>query len=294
MRPGPGVPATDAPPERAGSRPAPGGPRRAAPVVAVQPPLVRGRNSRLWQGLLVTVGVVVLLAVCGLSTLFIVKDEQAGRGALANGKSPMPSVLPRDISSREVDNAPLTAAEVFPTQEIVIVPGQPAYQVLRTQETADCRIAATGELAKQLTDAGCSQVVRATMRSPTGEYLVTGGIFNLADQAGADRVYDAIRPVIDANKGRFSGLVAGNDTKAIVLSSTHLGWQVRGHYLVYCVIARSDGKEFQPGDPYANQIIYDIMTLHLRNTVLEKRATIPVSPSGGENPAGAPTEAASG
>lgn len=223
----------------------------------------------------------MLLAVCGLSTLFIVQDEQAGKNALANGASPAPTALPRDISSREVDKDPITAAEVFPTNEIVIVPGQPGYQVLRKQETADCRPAATGELLKQLTAAGCSQVVRATMKSPaTGEYVVTGGIFNLVDQTAADRVYDAIRPLIDANKGRFTGLAAGKGTDAIVLSATHLGWQVRGHYLIYCVIARADGKQFQPGDPYANQIIYDIMTLHLRNTVLEKRATIPVAPSG--------------
>lgn len=232
---------------------------------------------------------VALLAVCGLSALFIVKDERAGTSALANGASPVPSVMPRDISSRDVDKAPLTVAEVYPTNEIVIVPGQPAYQVLKTQEMADCRPAATDDLVKQLAAAGCSQVVRATMKSPTGEYLVTGGIFNLANQAEADKVYDAIRPLIDANKGRFTGLMAGKGTEPIVLSSTHLGWQVRGHFLIYCVIARADRKQFQPGDPYANQIIYDIMTLHLRNTVLEKRATIQVGPSATGTAEPAPT-----
>lgn len=244
--------------------------------------------------MLAAVGVIALLAVCGLSTLFVFRDEQAGRNAMANGASPMPTALPRDITSREVDKEPLTVAEVYPVNEIVIVPGQPGYQVLKNQETPDCRPAATDELLKHLVDAGCSQVVRATMKSPTGEYLVTGGIFNLVDQAAADRVYDAIQPLIDANKGRFTGLLAGKGTEPIVLSATHLGWEVRGHYLIYCVIARADGKQFQPGDAYANQIIYDIRTLHLRNTVLEKRATIPVAPSGSVGGTGEPTAATTG
>lgn len=89
-----------------------------------------------------------------------------------------------------------------------------------------------------------------------------------------------MKPLIDDKKGRFAGLPAGKGTEPIVRSSTHLGWDTRGHYLTYCVIARADGKEFTPEDnPHATQIVYDMLVLHLRNTVLEKRAT--VTPSAG-------------
>lgn len=234
----------------------------------------------MWKAVLAGLGIFVLLTVCGLTGYFIIVDERAGTDAQANGGEPSPTVQPRDISSRAVDPAPLTVEEVFPTKEIAVVAGQPAYVVLGTQASADCRVGATDDLIKQLTTAGCNQVVRATLRSPTGEYLVTGGIFNLTDKNAADTVHAAVKPIIDVQKGRFTGLIAGRDTEPIARSSTHLGWDIRGHYLVYCVIARSDGKEFQPGDPYAKQIIYDVIVLHLRNTVLEKRATVTSSPGG--------------
>jgi hypothetical protein len=266
----------------------PSAPRRPAPEPAdSHHPLLRLRrpHSKVWQTVLLCLGVFVLLAVCSLTSYFIVVDERAGTDAQANGASAAPSVLPRDITSREVDPQPLTVAEVFPGTTVTVVAGQPAYQVLKTQAAADCRVAATGDLGKQVVDAGCTQVVRATLKSPTGAYLVTGGIFNLATETGAEQVHEAVKPLIDAKKGRFTGLIAGTGSQPIVLSSTHLGWDVRGHFLIYCVIARADGKEFGASDPYAKQIIYDIIELHLRNSVLEKRATIQASGAASASPA---------
>ena len=69
-------------------------------------------------------------------------------------------------------------------------------------------------------------------------------------------------------------------------SSAHVGWDIRGHYLVYCVIARADGKKFAEGDPYDRQILYDIVELHLRDEVLEKRASVPVARNGADPSAG--------
>lgn len=249
-------------------------------------PRLRRPHSKVWQIVLASLAAVVLLAICGTASWFIVVDERAGSDAKTNG-APVPSVLPRDITSREADPQPLTEAELFPDKQVAIVAGQPTYEVLRTQASADCKVAAADELAKQITQAGCTQVVRGTLKSPTGAYLVTGGIFNLANTAGAQQVHEAIKPLIDAKKGRFTGLLAGKGTEPIVRSSTHLGWDIRGHFLIYCVIARSDGKEFEPGDPFAKQIIYDIIELHLRNTILEKRATVTVG-GASPSPPGAP------
>ena len=87
-----------------------------------------------------------------------------------------------DISNQVVDPAPLTVAEVFPAAAIVLQPtgGSPAapasgasaaasnasYQVVKSELT-DCKNAVVGDLTAMLASAGCAQVVRATLVSPT-------------------------------------------------------------------------------------------------------------------------------
>jgi hypothetical protein len=248
------------------------GPRHARPALASVAVLLRRPQKRVWQAVTSALGALALLMVCGLSSYFIVADERQGRDAQASGAA-APTVVPRDISSREVDAAPLTVAEVFPGRAILIGPGESRYRVLKTQATGRCRLAATDELGRLLTDLGCTQVVRATLRSPTGAYLVTAGVFNLDDVEGANWAHTKIKPMVDAGKGRFAGLVAGRGTEPVALASARVGWHVRGHYLVYCVIARADGRTIKDGDPYAPQILSDLIEQHLRGTVLENRAT---------------------
>lgn len=226
----------------------------------------------------------VLLAVCGLGTYFLVMDERQGRES-ARTAEPAPTALPRDISSRAVDPDPLSVKEVFPEKEIVINAEEPPYQVLKTQAVRDCRTAGVGDLVKLIGELDCSQVVRGTLRSPNRAYLVTAGVLNLADAALAERAHERIKPIVEGRKGRFQGMVAGRGTDPVVLSSAQVGWHVRGHFLVYCVIAKADGAAIRDNDPFAQQILFDMIELHLRGGVLERRATIPVSPS----PAAAPT-----
>ena len=120
----------------------------------------------------------------------------------------------------------------------------------------------------------------STLRSPTGDYLVTGGVFNLEDKAGSEFAREKIGPIVNDGNGRFAGMVAGEDTEPLATSSAHVGWDIRGHYLIYCVIARADGKKFAENDPYAKQILFDIVEMHLRDKVLEKRATAPTGSGG--------------
>jgi hypothetical protein len=147
--------------------------------------------------------------------------------------------------------------------------------VIKTQATNDCRVAADGDLRTLIAQLKCSQVVRGTLRSPTKEYLITGGLLNLETADGAQQAKDKMQSMVDQNAGRFLGFVAGKETQPLALSATHVGWDTRGHYLVYCLIARADGREFAENDPYARQILYDVVELHLRNTILEKRASRP-------------------
>ena len=125
----------------------------------------------------------------------------------------------QDLDSRDTDQAPLTAKEVFPGTQLVVGDGQPAYQVLKTQSSGSCAVAATGEVADLLVRLGCNQVVRATLRAPDGDYLVTAGLFNLTDQASAERARDRIRQMLDERQGRFRGLAAGDDTEAMATAA---------------------------------------------------------------------------
>ncbi|MDG4828447.1 hypothetical protein O7627_03910 [Solwaraspora sp. WMMD1047] len=229
-----------------------------------------------WQWLVGAFGTVTLLAVCGLSSFFILVDERRGQGATATEVAPTPTALPRDISSRLVDPLPLTPAEVFPEPQITINSGEAPYRVLKTQESPDCRTAAAGELGRLLHGLGCDQVVRGTLRSPNDAYLVTAGIFNLADADGADRAHREIKSMMPDGRGRFQGMAAGAGTEPVVLASAQVGWHVRGHFLAYCVIARADGGEIAADDPFARQILYDMVELHLRNGILGRRAIVAV------------------
>lgn len=237
-----------------------------------------------WPWIICGVGALVLLTVCGLGTYFLVLDERQGHAARAP-LDPTPTALPRDISSRAVDPEPLRVDEVFPDREIVIDAAEPPYQVLRTQAARDCRAAVAGDLVGLLGELDCSQVVRGTLRSPTRAYLVTAGILNLGDATLAERARQRVKPIVEGRKGRFQGMRAGRGTDPVVLSSAQVGWHVRGHFLMYCVVAKADGTAITDGDPYVRQILFDLIELHLRFGVLQRRATVPVVPPAGPSPA---------
>ncbi|HLU43987.1 MAG TPA: hypothetical protein VKZ67_03065, partial [Natronosporangium sp.] len=148
----------------------------------------RRKRIRRWYTMVGVLGVLTVIATCGVFSFYLVRDELAGRHAQATAGQDEEIVF-QDISSREADPVPLTVDEVFPTDEIIINPAEPGYEILATQESDDCGVAAADELAELLEKLGCSQVVRATLRSPTDGYLITGGILNLATEADAERAY---------------------------------------------------------------------------------------------------------
>jgi hypothetical protein len=241
-----------------------------------------------WLAALSVVAVLLLVAACGLGTWFIVNDERKGPAETRKSAS---TPQKRDISSRNADAAPLTEAEVFPKTEIIAAPNEPPYIVLKTQASEDCKMAATDDIAALLATGGCSQVVRGTLKSPNGQYLITAGVFNLTDEKAAEETHNGVKPAVDAQKGRFTGMAAGTGTEAIVRAPTQLGWNFRGHFLAYCVIARADGQTFSAGDPYPQQIIFDMVTTYLETGVIGGRAV--VQPSSGAKPSGSPAPASS-
>ncbi|MFD6696392.1 hypothetical protein ACFWD8_26790, partial [Micromonospora aurantiaca] len=160
----------------------------------------------------------------------------------------------------------------FPTKDLVVTDGKPAYRVLKTQASTKCQVAATGEIADLLVRLGCNQVVRGTLRSPDGDHLITAGLFNLTDVATAQRVRDRIRPLLDARQGRFRGMAAGDDTDAVEKAAARVAWQVRGHYVAFCLVTRADGERIPGDDATAREIMYDLVELHLNRGVLDRRA----------------------
>jgi hypothetical protein len=227
------------------------------------------RRTPLWVTVVGVLAVAVLAGVCAAGG-YIMFTHPASTGSSA---TPTPArAKPRDISSRAVDAAPLTAAELFPKPTV-----PPGYQVLKTQ-AGDCAPAAVGEPAKVLGTAGCNQLVRATLVSADKVFVVTAGLLNLATQDGAQQANEALGTAVGAQKGRFTGFDAGGPSAVFAKAATQLGWDARGHFLGYCVVARVDGKPLDGTDPAAKKVVDDLVEKYLLGTVVAAR-TAPVSPS---------------
>ncbi|SBT47772.1 hypothetical protein [Micromonospora auratinigra] len=238
----------------------------------------RRRGGRTWQALIGGTAVLVLLALAGLAVAALLKDRDRTGTPQAATTSSQPVVeqsappAGSELDSRDTDQLALTAKEVFPGKQLVVTDGRPAYEVLKASSSASCPVAATGEIADLLVRLGCNQVVRATLRAPDGDHLLTAGLFNLTDVASAQRARDRIRQLLDERQGRFRGMAAGDDTDSVERAAARVGWQVRGHYIAYCLVTRTDGERISATDAKAREILYDMIELYLNRGVLERRA----------------------
>ncbi|MEU5908343.1 hypothetical protein [Micromonospora sp. NPDC047527] len=257
----------------------------------VEPPTQRG-GGRLWQAVIGGAAVLVLLALCGLGAAALLADRnqvpQTTPTLQPNAAAPSATAERQDLDSRDTDPSPLTAKELFPGKELRTADGQPAYQVLKTHSSGSCAVAATGEVADLLVLLGCNQVVRATLRAPGGDHLVTTGLFNLTDKASAERTRDRLRQLLDERQGRFRGLTAGEDdgTDVLTRAPARVGWQVRGHYLAYALVVRADGAAVKSGDAKIREILFDMIEVHLSRGVLQRRADTAMA----TQPTAGPTE----
>src|SRR6266545_3441442 len=192
----------------------------------------------------------------------------------------------RHISNRAADPAPLTEAELFPGKAVG------GYPLVKTQATPDCAGVAIGEPAKILAGAGCTQMVRATLLSPDKVYVVTAGLVNLESEDRAQQANEGIRTAVGAQKGRFTGFVVSGVSEVFTTAATQLGWDVRGHFLGYCVVARADGKPLDGNDPGGRRIIDDLVEKYLIGTVVQARVSPPSSAPAPAGRTGAPKPSA--
>jgi hypothetical protein len=249
-------------PKRRAPRPAAGTrrPKRRAPRAPQETP----------QSLLRGLAAVIVLAIVGLSAFFIIAEERRGDGresAAAAGSEP-------GIASRVLDAEPLTQREVFPDTAVQLSPGAAGYQVTMTHSDSECRTATKGELATLLDDHGCDQVIRARLTAPYGGYQVTAGIFNLADEAGAAEVSDLAGALVENGRGTFATL-GGTDGDPLSEPLAQVGWQHRGHFLLYCVVARPDGQLVTDDDPYAATITAELVEQYLGERIVGQRTLDP-------------------
>ena len=59
---------------------------------------------------------------------------------------------------------------------------------------------------------------------------------------------------------------------------TNLAFAVDGHFLLYTVIVRLDGKDVASHDPQISVIVYDLIEHYLRDGALVKWATVTDAP----------------
>ena len=213
------------------------------------------------------IAALILLGLTGMIGFLVFADRQA--------REPVTTAPSDLIGSRSTDPVPLVPADLFPADGLLRPAGADGpYRVEEHDVGADCGRATTGELGAVLREHGCSQVVRAGLTTPYDGYRVTAGVFNLADAAGAAQVDDRLRPLVEGADGGFATLPATEPGEEA--PPAQMGWYARGHYLLYCVITRPDGRLVDNTDPYAPRITAELVDGHLGESLL-KRAAAPAA-----------------
>lgn len=220
--------------------------------------------QRAAQALTKALASLIVVSVLGLIAYFIVVAERRSPGDAAVDT----------LATRAADPTPLSLPEVFPDAAEVRPPGgAPAYRVTMTHIDSECGIATTGTLGALLASHGCSQVVRASLTAPYGDYQVTTGLFNLADAAGANALDNQLRHLVETGDGSFAAMAAGEPgSDPAAPAAGQVGWHSRGHYLLYCVITRPNGAVVPNDDPNAARITADLVDGYLSAGVLTERS----------------------
>ena len=238
-------------------RPRPHRPRTRPQRHAARPRRVPFEPQRVVHLLTQGIAALILLGLTGMIGFLVLADRQA--------REPVTTLAPDLLGSRASDPAPLGLRELFPDDRQVRPAGADGpYRIAAHGVETDCARATTGELGAVLREHGCSQVVRAGLTAPYGGYRVTAGVFNLADAAGAAQVDDLLRPLVEGGDGGFATLPAADPAVA------QMGWHVRGHFLLYCVISRPDGALLTADDPYAPRITAELVDGHLGGALLSR------------------------
>ncbi|GAB3999618.1 hypothetical protein GCM10029992_28930 [Glycomyces albus] len=161
-------------------------------------------RKRWWLIALSIVSGLAVVAACGAGAYIVLNESEQDPIAQpdsgddtepseddASDADEAPEVVD-PIESRETDPEPLSVAELFGSSTFTPAGADGSYEVLETEELADCSEAGIEELAELLADSGCTQVVRATVIDSGGEFAATAGVVNLTDAAEAEELREAV------------------------------------------------------------------------------------------------------
>jgi hypothetical protein len=165
---------------------------------------------------------VLVLSVAGAAVLFIRRDS-TDRGRDPGGVT----------ASSDVNAAPLTIKELFP-QDPFTDAADRTYAVLGTDATNDCSSAARDKVVTLLEEAGCSQVVRASLRSPNGRLVLTAGVFNLSDDTAAQRLMEQAVPALESGDGGLTGMQVDGAPEVPDYGSSGAQSSPHGPFLPFC------------------------------------------------------------
>ena len=149
--------------------------------------------------------------------------------------SPSPSLGPwGHIGSRALDPVPLTLAELFPAQ---FTGGGTSYVKTVQKAKTHCVAALMGsQLITAVSQAGCTQAMRASYLSADHKVMGTIGVLNLVTAAAAEKAGKAAGPAefiaqLPAVTGPTRNLTKGTGFEAA---------EVKGHYLVLVWVEFAD------------------------------------------------------
>lgn len=225
------------------------------------------RRTRWWLVALAVVSAMAVAAACAAGAFIVLREGEPDPASPSTSASDADQVASSDeatdapevvdpIASRETDAEPITIEELFGANAITPAGAAGAYEVLDTEELANCAEAALDELAELLADVDCTQTVRATLVNPDGEYAATAGVLNLNDAAAAEE----LRAAIDAGlEGGFAALRTDGDAEELGRAATMVGYNTYGHYLMYVVIGRTDGEALEDADEPVRVIVGDLV-----------------------------------
>ncbi|MQA28044.1 MAG: hypothetical protein GEU94_21920 [Micromonosporaceae bacterium] len=249
------------------------------------PPPPPSGGSRFWLTALAVLTTVVVLAVCSVGGYFVFRDDGAPAAnespnasadtskSKSPSASPSPTASPIDISSRSTDREPLTEKELFGSKDIAIKDENDgktrSYKVVKKGTLNDCAKGVTRELQNVVKQLGCNQVVRAAINSKDGKYGATAGVFNFKEKGHSKK----IDPLVTKDRGSFVGLVARGASAQIGKASLALYWEERGHYMVYIMICRGDGRQIKL-DKTVQTMASDLLISHLATKLAERTGTV--------------------
>jgi len=158
-------------------------------------------------------------------------SQQTAASARPSPTNPSPSPSPSlgpwgHIGSRALDPVPLTVAELFPAH---YTGGATSYTRTVQKAKTHCATALMGtQLVTAVSQAGCTQAMRASYLSADHKLMGTIGVLNLVTAAAAEKAGKASGPSnfiaqLPAAKGPTRNLTKGNGFEAA---------EVKGHYLV--------------------------------------------------------------